>query len=171
MGKRALLTSRNRCLECFYDNRWVRDPYYAEVAQESFRNFCNHSFPNITRFDQIPMVELVAGIPPSARGRLDGPTVWERTTYSDGRVTFDPRPWSEYINRSETSSKASTTTTASTSTDSVMSTTTEAPSPTASEDAQGDAARRSLPAAWVVGTSLLGLIGSWMLIVLGMDLV
>ncbi|KAI9750975.1 MAG: hypothetical protein M1815_001475 [Lichina confinis] len=161
------------CLECFYDNRWVRDPYYAEVAQESFRNFCNHSFPNITRFDQIPMVELVAGIPPSARGRPDGPTIRERTTHPDGRVTFEPRPSSDGTDGPETSSEANTTTAASTSTDSIMSTTrtTAAPSPTASEDAQGDAAHGSLPAAWVVGTSLLGLIGSWMLVVLGVDLV
>ncbi|KAI9886496.1 MAG: hypothetical protein M1823_001676 [Watsoniomyces obsoletus] len=85
------------CLECFYDNYWLRYNTSRINSLNAFDRFCNDTTPNITNFDGIAMVELVAGIAAPSRGGFstrdpNGPRLWRITTINGTKVSIPTTP-------------------------------------------------------------------------------
>ncbi len=82
------LTYDNRCLQCFFDNRWVLSDRYLNSTRTLLSQWCSLEYPNVTLFDQIPMVEYVAGtILPTRRSTRRSTTTSIRRSTSSTQPT------------------------------------------------------------------------------------
>lgn len=149
------LTYVDRCVQCFYTNKWLYDPGFAEDAQRSIRRFCNSTRPNVTRFDEIPMVELVAGIAPPSRGGRIGPKIWSWPIPLAGSTSLEASPVVTVMVTTVIVTKSASLSTSppggsETSTTTTASSTAVAPTPSTVQSGQSAARSIAMPGAWIL---------------------